>query len=96
MFYLQVHTVDKSIDKQCLHQSSLLPSADVMPKALWEIANIGTDRTKSELFYVKEIMPPVCISDRNLGRNLRRLSSIPGRESSFVQKVTSAENCTLL
>lgn len=95
MFYLQVHTVDKSIDKQCLRQSSLL-LADVMPKALWEIANIGTDRTKSELFYVKEIMPPVCISDRNLGRNLRRLSSIPGRESSFVQKVTSDENCISL
>ena len=64
-----------------LFQTKLLNSCG--NSQLWNKA-ITSKEEEREKFYVDALMPPVQVCGTETGRNFRRLSSIPGRERSFV------------
>ncbi|KAL4229719.1 5'-flap endonuclease [Mactra antiquata] len=53
---------------------------------LWNIGGHSVDKYDNEQFYVGTLIPPLTMSSGDLGKNLRRMSTIPGREKSFVDK----------
>ena len=82
----------KDTDNESLETNSSMPN-----NSLWNISSREPNATNCEQFYVDRLVPPLSMNQIKVGTNLRRVSTIPGREQSFIQMpVAAAQNkvCT--
>ncbi|XP_053399092.1 structure-specific endonuclease subunit SLX4-like [Mercenaria mercenaria] len=85
----------KYTEELLLLESSMKAESQHKGISLWERCSQDPGTCDNEQFYVGALVPPLSVSKSVPGTNLRRLSSIPGRETSFAKKNdTFPEKCS--
>lgn len=85
------HTNDST-----LHDSRFKSGSQQNGHSLWKLCSQDPVALETEEFYVGELVPPLSVSQTEPGKRLRRLSSIPGREKSFVRKTDNIQEKVII